>query len=305
MPPNLRKFIQGQATGFDLVEQVDLEDQDFAYLEKHIAFDQAANARLTETQDSIFGSISSWVISSIRKHITPHDIAWAREKWPTQPGKFELLPRHGFLGLADASLEETRVALREVMRMVVAYEYLANIISNFDGRMGHGRNGSEEEHEPLNVFPHVPQSSATTAIILGVYQLEDLRFADGGIVASPTILEFNTRAKILGGENLAFLVDINLLQDCIYRESGRVNAINGALIPPPNLQLFTFILNRSFGLQFQDDHLFETPKYNRYFDYLLDDSTIFDDCKVPHRGSWIDLLMPTSQSPVYSYRQIS
>ncbi|KAM7198718.1 hypothetical protein V8F20_006033 [Naviculisporaceae sp. PSN 640] len=304
MPLRLRMFVQD----LDPEEpEVELKDEDFAYLErKSIAFDQTINARLSAPQGEIFGSLSSWLISSIREHVTPQDMVWAQEKWPTWPENLELFPRLSFLELAGATLEETRAALREVMRMVVAYEYLANMISNFHDGLGHGRDGNEEDFEPLNIFPNWPQSSTTTAIILGVYQLEDLRIVDGVIVASPGILEPSTSAEILGGEHVPLPVDINRVLDAIYRESGRVNCINGALTPPPNLQLFTYILDRYFGLQFSEGYMFETRKYNSYFDNLLDNATVFNNCySLRHPGRWVELLRPRSESRVYSYRLIS
>ncbi len=292
IPANLRLFLANYPGTEDDPWEGGLEDQDITYLERFLPFDQEANTRVSEKQDALFGLLGRWLIQSMKKNIAPADLEWASSRISRNGNRWgrEL----NLSGFRDGSIDEGKVILREVMRMLVAFENLAKPFCNFDQKFGHGRWWNEEAPD----LPIICSGWKTFAIILGVYQMEQVQFSeeDGG-VATPV-------GRLPDGCSLGPVpekaVDILNVQQYLYHTSGRSNHVDGYEAAPPRLQLFTFLLGRFFDLQFQQGHLWRVDKYQDYLQFLSDGAIFTNNLMSDGTG----ILANFSGPPVYSFRAL-
>jgi hypothetical protein len=168
----------------------------------------------------------------------------------------------------DGSVDEGKVILREVMRMLIAYESLTRLLTNSDDEYGHGWYGNIEPPDP----PVIRDGWKTFTIILEVYRVEQFQLTkEGGLLATPV-------SRLLDGCSLSPVpgkaVGIFNVQEYLYRFSGRANHIDGADATPPRLQLFAFLLHEYFNLQFEQGHLWRSDKDEDHLQFLSD-GTIF------------------------------
>jgi hypothetical protein len=137
VPANLRLFLANYPGTEDDPWKGSLEDEDITYLERFLPFDQESNTRVGEKQDALFGPLGLWLIQSMKKNIARSDLEWVSSRVSRIGDRWgrEL----NLSGFRDGSIDEGTVILREVMRMLVAFESLAKPLCNFDQKFGHGR----------------------------------------------------------------------------------------------------------------------------------------------------------------------
>lgn len=163
----------------------------------------------------------------------------------------------------DGSIDEGKAILREVLRMLVAYESLTRALMNSGEKYGHGREWSEEPDLPL-----ILDSQKVFAIILGVYQLEQVGIAGEGWQFVKQV------GRLSDGCSLGAVpekpVDIFNLQDYLYRMSARSNMVDDDQASSPQVQIFTFLLHRHFNLRFQQSYICTHNMRERYLEFLAD-----------------------------------
>jgi hypothetical protein len=115
----------------------------------------------------------------MKKDIVPSDLEWVSSRigniWSRE------LDLSGF---RYGSIDKAKVVLREVMRMLIAFESLAKPLCNIDQKFGNGRSWEEEAPDP----PIICSGWKIFAVILAMYQVEQLQFSeeDQGIaIATP------------------------------------------------------------------------------------------------------------------------
>lgn len=286
-PANLQVFLAKYPGTEDDPWEGGLEGEDIAYLERYIPFDQEANSRISQKQDALFGPLGRWLIRSMKENITHVDLEWAQyQRWID---KSDFTSNLNMTNFHDGSIEEGKVILREVMRMLVAYENLTKALMNSGQKYGHGRDWDEEPWGP----PVISSDQKVFAIILGVYQMEQVVIADQGWHYASQVGRLPDGCSL--GPMPEKAVDIFDLQEYLYRMSGRPNQIDNCEASPPRVQLFTFMLQRYFNLQFQQGHLWTHDKYDDYIGFLAD-GAIFTN-KPMARG----IVANFNGSPVYSF----
>ena len=275
------------------VSQITPEPETLANLERFLPFNQEANTRVSDKQDALFSSLGRWLIKSMKKNMSPADLEWVSLSMERFPNHQKL----NLCGFQDGSIHQAKVILREVMRMLVAYENLTRSILNPDEKYGHGREFEEEESDP----PFIPSGQKTFAIILGVYQMEQIHFdhEDGSALKVASQI-----GRLPDGCSLGPVpekaVDIFALQEYLYSLSGGINHIDGAEAAPPRVQLFTFLLRRFFNLQFQQGYLWTADKYEDYLEFLSDGHIFTNHLASDGTGILADISNP----PVYSFRRM-
>ena len=117
--------------------------------------------RVSEKQDALFGPLGRWLIQSMKKNISHTDLeSMQYQRW---------MDEMNMSGFRDGSIDEGKAILREVLRILVAYENLTRALVNSGQKYGHGREWSKEPDLPV-----ILDSQKVFAIILGVYQLNRL-----------------------------------------------------------------------------------------------------------------------------------
>jgi hypothetical protein len=305
MPPNLREFLEWELPEDDeeaccrvCVDELSLGDEDLAFLEKSRAFDQEANTRVSEKQDAIFQPLAAWLIQSMKEHLRADDVLWA-QRVPSTFGVQGDQKTFDLSRFPGGNSEECKATLREVLRMLVAYENLAKAVVNWDDASRYRRETNIPQEPP--VIPDTAQESF--AIILGVYQLEKIQIApECGMVASPA-------GRLVDGELSEKHVEVYDVQQYLYRRSRRANHVDDAPVAPPRLQLFTYILDRFFKLDFKQDYLWNPDRRQDYREYLangaLFDNLIFADDQIRSNRGEFAIIGARAPIPIYSYRPIS
>lgn len=188
-----------------------LEENDIAYLERFIPFDQEANARVSEKQDALFGPLGRWLIQSMKKNISHADLeSMQYQRW---------MDKMNMSAFQDGSIDEGKAIIREVLRMLVAYENLTRALMNSGEKYGNGREWSEEPDLPL-----ILDSQKVFAIILGVYQLEQVGIVGEGWQFVKQVGRLSDGCSLGAVPEKA--VDIFNLKDYLYRMSARSNMVD-------------------------------------------------------------------------------
>jgi hypothetical protein len=95
-------------------------------------------------------------------------------------------------------------------------------------------------------------------------------------------------------------VDILNVQQYLYHSSGRANHVDGYVAAPPRQQLFTFLSNGFFDLQFQQGHLWGADKYQDHLQFLSDGAIFTNNLMSDGTG----ILANFSGPPVYLFRAL-
>lgn len=303
-PANLRLFIE--TCSKPLSEDSDVwcpclhpKEEDLAYLEKFISFDQEANIRVSQKQDAVFGPLGYWLIRSMKNNISPADI-----DTPEQFSKLEP---------CQVPVDEKVLLRREVMRMLAAYETLTRPLCNYNQGWGHGRWCSGHPETDCEPLPDIQTGHKVLVVVLGVYQLEQIQFWDEGSSAATPVKRLQD-GKL--GPVQEHGVDIYHLQEWLYNFSGRENVRNPTGDPyrgdmggctPPRLQLFSFLLHRYFDAGFKG-HLWKDDEYGDYNEFLAD-GHLFGDVKRKTRfgdlgpSRFGEILTNIGSEPTYSFRR--
>ena len=208
------------------------------YLESFIPFNQDFNTRMSEKQDQLFRPLGNWLIQSIKVHISQEDREWAQSCVFKHPGSYkqalEITSGHFLDGLDN---DERMIILREILRMQVAYESLARALWSSSNEWGHGR-WTFNDKPPVILKEGGCQPSFI--IMLGVHYLEQVHFEGSELLVTPVGRVPDTRSF---GPVAEEAIDIFSLQEQLYAASDKINFIHCKVVPPPRVQLFTFLLH--------------------------------------------------------------
>lgn len=289
----------------------------YEYLESYLAYNLAANVKLSPKLDTIFGSLSSWLISSIKEHLTSEDLQWA-QKVPgflDSPQLQSTEPR--LLGISNTNKEEIGAILREVMNMMLAMGILKEMMEKYEKNcQAHQyKKGGGTFWSQQNYLPRPQKDGLSTcknldkmiAIILGVHQPQELRVNhDLGFVGTRPIAHGRTSSPVPRDWDARryhppnhSLGDIHWFQ---YWQSGSVNQIDGEYAWRQDHQLFAYILHRYFNIQLAPfSHFgFGVQEFvTRPLPWALPLSENANSAPI-----WLRLLKPTPRAPVYSYSRM-
>jgi hypothetical protein len=295
LPSNLQEFVSsaGKVHG--------LQEDDLVYIEQFPAFDQGASARLDESQDNLFGPLARFLVQSMKENIAPADLEWVQEEpcggWDVDMSQFR-----------DGSVQQGKLILREVMRMLTAFETLAKPLLNADGRYRHGRCGLESTLSAREILSDKKEArrqrrtNDALLVILGVFQLEQISLSED---AAPLVVPAIRSAEGLSrGSAQSEDIDISSLQEYLYCRSGRVNCQDGAATTPPRYKLFDYLLRRTFRVQFQQGYLWTPGKYQDFLEFLSN-GTAFTNTHGTEDDNWTtSIVEDASSQPAYSFLPI-
>ncbi|KAM7198447.1 hypothetical protein V8F20_006208 [Naviculisporaceae sp. PSN 640] len=271
-------------------------DNPYQGLERYLAYDQVANVTLDPRLDDIFGSLSSWLISSIKNHLALSDIQWAQE----MTGFLESSQFHatgvGLLGAAGTNKHEVAAILREVMNMMLAFDAL---------RYWKRKDVTvlESWSEIRRIYTGPAKFDKANIIVMGDYRpLEYVICRTQGyqtnVVAIFPIACGQDRGEGVTLHSLqSFISAIGLIRGMQFMDSGRINRINGDFGPLPEFQFFAFILNRYFNLQCAYPRAPDPLERMEVFRPAV--QALCGNWKL--RPLWLGLLKPTPENPVYTY----
>ncbi|KAB5567004.1 hypothetical protein GE09DRAFT_1284693 [Coniochaeta sp. 2T2.1] len=211
-------------------------------------------------------------------------------------------------GFCGGSPEQEIAMLREVILMLVAYEILSAAITNLEGNERHGRVGEYIRYygdgREATAIIEPDEARTVFAVIMGVYQLETLHVSHTDRWPTERLIATPARYPAEDSLRLRREADVFETLQFIHVLSGRINHIDGSATPPPQFQLFTFILDRFFGMQFEEGYFRRDEGYTDFFGIVFNGSLFTNALTVPNHANPCKILDNRSQSPIYTFDQV-
>ncbi|KAH6696901.1 hypothetical protein F5X68DRAFT_238200 [Plectosphaerella plurivora] len=214
----------------------------------------------------------------------------------TMPGTSSDWPESGlftqwFTGGTDAQGE---AILWLTMQSIHMFEFIHTCIVNGDGTRGQGRCAVRKPHE----LAFSGKVRTARVVLFGVFAAEEIEMpgdysdsADHQLLADPAI-PHKLKEPFRQEEYLSAsppILDLPLMLQGLYQRSGIANRNHGEKMPPPPLQLFTFILKHHFYLQFNQRMFYTFIKDVSKYHWFRNRATIFSNGpeNAPNR-QWFD-----------------